>query len=472
MYIFSSIRIKTLSLLAAGFIITAISVVLVAQIQLKTIVDSNQNTIYEEKTATIIRSIEENYKRLHKTGQVEAYEEGFKASLINKMRKTYYGGNDLQVYPFIIDTRGASVMHPAFLQGDKTLSKQVFIQKMLSIKNGSFDYVYEGKKKWCFIKEYKDWDWIVGYALPHEIKYADIRTLRNMLIAVILSIKTVVLLVLFVLIIRLLRPIVDLTAASKAMAQGDLDHEVKIKSNDELGVLAISFIKMRDSINKQFIALNKEISERKQAEEMVQKQLSEKTIILKEVHHRMKNNISFIEGLLSIPMQSVSNPEAVSTLQDAITRVQGMRILYDKLLISKDYQEVSIKEYTETLIDAIIVVFPDSEKIHIEKQIADFNLNSKVVIPLGIIINELFTNVIKYSFQGRTEGLIYITIDKTENHINLTIQDNGIGLDPDFDLNNTTGLGLTIVKMLTEQLGGNFTIENHNGTKSILKFDI
>jgi len=200
--------------------------------------------------------------------------------------------------------------------------------------------------------------------------------------------------------------------------------------------------------------------------------LQEKETLLKEVHHRIKNNIGSIGSLLSLQLQSVSNPEAVSALQDAITRVQGMRILYDKLLISKDYLEVSIKEYTESLIDAIIDVFPESGNVTIDKQIADFNLNTKSVIPIGIIINELLTNIYKYAFKGRDGGQISIAVDKTEKYVTLTIQDNGNGIDERVDLNKSPGLGLMLVRMLSEQLGGSFVIENHNGTKSVLKFDI
>ncbi len=215
-----------------------------------------------------------------------------------------------------------------------------------------------------------------------------------------------------------------------------------------------------------------DITERKRAEDEIKKQLSEKETLLNEVYNRIKNNINSIENLLSLQVQSISNPEAVSALQDAVTRVQCMRVIYDKLLIRKDYQEVSAKEYTESLIDAIAEVFSESENLIIEKQIADFNLNTKLMIPIGIIMNELLTNVYKYAFKGRDGGQVSIILDKTENHVNLTMQDNGKGIDERVDLNKSPGLGLTIVRMLAEQFGGTFITENHIGTRSILKFEI
>jgi len=219
------------------------------------------------------------------------------------------------------------------------------------------------------------------------------------------------------------------------------------------------------------VATFDDITDKLRAEKTIISQLSEKEILLKEVHHRIKNNIASIEGLLSMQLENSSNPEAVSALQDAIIRVQGMRILYDKLLISKDYKEVSIKAYSEALIDAIAAVFSESGKVTIEKQITDFYLDTKSMFSVGIIINELFTNIFKYAFKGRDCGHISIVLDKTDTHVNLSIQDNGNGIDESVDFNKSPGFGLIIVKMLAEQLGGTFTIENQNGTRSILKFD-
>jgi len=215
-----------------------------------------------------------------------------------------------------------------------------------------------------------------------------------------------------------------------------------------------------------------DISERKRSEKKIEKQLIEKETLLKEVHHRVKNNIVSIESLLSMQLQSIRNPEAISALQNAITRVQGLRILYDKLLIGKDYQDVSVKAYTESLIDAIVAVFPESENVAIEKQIMDFNLNAKSIVHIGIIINELLTNVFKYAFKGRSNGSVSISIEKIENKITLIVNDNGIGINERIVENKSPGFGLTIIKMLVEQQKGTYHIVNKNGTQSIIEFEL
>jgi PAS domain S-box-containing protein len=212
--------------------------------------------------------------------------------------------------------------------------------------------------------------------------------------------------------------------------------------------------------------------ERKQAEEEIKRQLSEKEILLKEVHHRIKNNIAAVESLLFLHSQSTANPEALSVLQDAIGRVDSMRILYDKLLLSEDYKDISVKNYLDDLIDTIVTLFPDKAKIKIEKRIADFNLDPRRLFPLGIIINELLTNKMKYAFIDKKAGAIKIFLTHADDHVSLSIQDNGRGLPDGFDIDKEKGFGLMLVKMLCQQLGGSFSMEKHKGTRCTVEFSI
>ncbi|MCK5672859.1 MAG: sensor histidine kinase, partial [Spirochaetales bacterium] len=143
-----------------------------------------------------------------------------------------------------------------------------------------------------------------------------------------------------------------------------------------------------------------------------------------------------------------------------------------KLLLSDNYGFTSIREYLNNLIDGIINLFPDAINTIVEKHIADFKLDPKRLVPVGIIVNELLTNVMKYAFNKKESGLIEISVQEDSGKITITIHDNGIGLPNGFDLNKQTGFGLMLVKMLSEQLEGTFTIENYKGTKSTLKFSI
>ena len=220
------------------------------------------------------------------------------------------------------------------------------------------------------------------------------------------------------------------------------------------------------------VATFEDVTEKLQNEKTIISQLAEKEMLLKEVHHRIKNNIASIEGLLAMQADETEIDEVKTALKSSISRVQGIRVLYEKLLLGKDYQDVSIKNYTETLIDSIVAVFPENNNITIEKRIEDFNLNSKMVVLIGIIINELMTNIFKYAFNERNDNHVFIELEKTETHITLVIKDNGVGIDERVNLNKSPGFGLTIVKMLAEQLNGTYTIERENGTKSTVKLKL
>lgn len=215
-----------------------------------------------------------------------------------------------------------------------------------------------------------------------------------------------------------------------------------------------------------------DITSRKQTELETQKQLTEKETLLREVHHRIKNNIATIESFLSLQASATINPEANAALQEACSRVNSMRVLYENLLLSQYYNDISIKDYTEGLLDSLVQFFDPENNIGIVKQIADFSLTAKKASSVGIIINEIMTNVFKYAFKDRDSCMVVISIEKLDDKATLIIHDNGVGIQEDLHNSNPLGFGLTIVKMLVEQLNGTYNIVNEKGTKSIIQFDI
>ena len=212
--------------------------------------------------------------------------------------------------------------------------------------------------------------------------------------------------------------------------------------------------------------------ERKRAEEEIQRQLAEKEILLKEVHHRIKNNFASVSGLLTLQSQALTDPWAAAVLQETIGRVDSMRILYDKLLLSEGYMDLSVKNYLDDLVDRITAIFPSQARIKIDLRIDDFHLDAKRLFPLGIIINELLTNIMKYAFIKRKTGRVEIALTLAKKHVTLTIQDNGRGLPAGFDMEKSKGFGLMLVKMLSQQLGGSFSMETRKGTRCKIEFDI
>jgi PAS domain S-box-containing protein len=215
-----------------------------------------------------------------------------------------------------------------------------------------------------------------------------------------------------------------------------------------------------------------DITDRNKTEKEIKGQLTEKETILKETHHRIKNNFAAIGSLLSMQMLGITNPEAISILQDALGRINSMQVLYEKLLITENYHITSAKEYLNNLIDDIINLFPKTMDITVEKQIDNFQLNQKRLVPVGIIVNELLTNVMKYAFTEASAGTVTITVKENLGEVSLIIKDNGAGLPEGFDINKSKNFGLMLVKMLSKQLEGNFALESNNGTRSVLDFSL
>ncbi len=220
------------------------------------------------------------------------------------------------------------------------------------------------------------------------------------------------------------------------------------------------------------VGIGRDITGRKLAEEEIKKQLQEKQVILKETNHRIKNNFATVEGLLHMQAQSVEHPETQSALEGAVSRVQSMRVLYEQLLASDEQKELSVKQYIENLADSIVASLFDSDRITLDKQIADFQLASNRMFHIGIIINELLTNAMKYAFNGKAIGQLWVTVEEENRNVTINVRDNGSGLPDGFDAGASQGFGLMLVSMISEQLGGSFTIRNDNGTRCTVAFKI
>jgi two-component sensor histidine kinase len=216
--------------------------------------------------------------------------------------------------------------------------------------------------------------------------------------------------------------------------------------------------------------LRADIIERTRFEEEIRRQLAEKELLLRETHHRMKNNIASIGGLLSLHKDDAASPEAALVLQDAIGRVNSMKVLYENLMASDDYREIPAGIYLNDLVDSVISLFTGSAHVTVEKELGEFSLPSRLLFPLGIIVNELLTNAMKYAFAGREEGVISISTRKEGGRITLAIRDNGAGLPDGFDIGKSTGFGLTLVKMLCKQISASLSVESSGGTRTVIAF--
>lgn len=217
--------------------------------------------------------------------------------------------------------------------------------------------------------------------------------------------------------------------------------------------------------------ISKNMLERKKSDKQIVSLLKEKEILLKEVHHRIKNNMNTIKGILFLQADSLKDSSAIAALHDAERRVESMMVLYDKLYLSDNFTDISIKKYLPVLVEEIVRNFPNSEKVKIEDHVDNFIIEAEKLFPLGIVVNEIITNMMKYAFEGRESGVIRLTALLNNNHVTIEIRDNGIGIPESINIKNSSGFGMQLVVMLLEQIAGTIRIERVDGTRFVLEFD-
>ncbi len=210
--------------------------------------------------------------------------------------------------------------------------------------------------------------------------------------------------------------------------------------------------------------LRKEVSERKKAEEMINHSLQEKVVLLREIHHRVKNNLQVISSLLNLQSASIDDPKSLEIFRESQSRVRSMALIHEKLYQSKDLNKIEFDEYINTLVRDLFTSYNvDPDKIVLNCNLEGIFLGVDTAILCGLIINELISNSLKYAFPNGKMGEISIGLTKsTNNGYTLVVRDNGIGFPENIDYRNTDSLGLQLVTTLTDQLGGNISL-NRNG---------
>jgi PAS domain S-box-containing protein len=215
-----------------------------------------------------------------------------------------------------------------------------------------------------------------------------------------------------------------------------------------------------------------DITERLQAEEQIKKSLKEKTILLQEIHHRVKNNMQVINSLMNLQAAKIKDKELKGHFKEAINRVSAIAMIHNILYDSDSVSKILLKDYFERLIDNLIKIYNVSGiKISVKTNPCRLSMNQ--AIPCGLIINELISNALKHAFPNNRIGNIQIDVfEDNLGHLVMVVSDNGVGLPDDWDIRHTHTLGLNLVSGLAEhQLGGKFSVNrNHQGTSFRTEF--
>jgi PAS domain S-box-containing protein len=199
-----------------------------------------------------------------------------------------------------------------------------------------------------------------------------------------------------------------------------------------------------------------DITDRKKAEVQIKASLTEKEVLLKEIHHRVKNNLQIISSLLSLQARQTGNGKRLQMFQDSQTRLKAMALIHERLYQSPDLAQIDFANYSRGLAEYLLGMYQiDGHRIRLDMQVEPVLMTVDMAIPCALAINELVSNSLKYAFPDRSEGEIGIGLTSaTDNCLRLVVRDNGVGLAPNLDLNNPKSLGLKLVRSLTEQLNG------------------
>ncbi len=227
------------------------------------------------------------------------------------------------------------------------------------------------------------------------------------------------------------------------------------------------FLRNSDGTVKQIIGSASDITELKEVETRLQASLVEKEVLLREVHHRVKNNLSVIDSLLSMQARYVNDVEALKSLSDSQRRIHTMSLIHEQLYQSHDVDKVDFCEYLQRLVSNLYSSTSfNITQIELKLDISSTLLNIDMAISMGLIVNELLTNAFKYAFPNKMTGLIEVILYEStdDRNLHLIIRDNGIGLPENVDFSGTNSLGLRLVKILAQQLRANLDLSCSVGT--------
>jgi two-component sensor histidine kinase len=181
---------------------------------------------------------------------------------------------------------------------------------------------------------------------------------------------------------------------------------------------------------------------------------------LAEIHHRVKNNLAVVSGLIQIELMDIEDDQSIQVLSNSLTRIKSIALVHEKLYASNDFKNIQLEAYVNDLLMSIKSKYQNGKDIRIETEIDDTKLNINLAISAGLLLNELITNAFKYAFHNRKSGVIHIKIESNDNEITMIVADNGVGLPDELNPEDRSSIGFTLIDVLSKQLMAEYSVES------------
>jgi two-component sensor histidine kinase len=384
---------------------------------------------------------------------------------------------------FIFDSSGAQIFcslghdPESFERGWKAIVAEAVMELGAEPEN---DFVPESQindKQIYQYRYFEAWDWFIFLGIPLKVIYDAQDRVRNITLLIALGAGGVsILLIIFIVRYLILKSVFKLTKAAKLVASGVYPKQIDVNSKDELEVLAKSMEDMSTSLGLHIERQhnwNKELeSEIDLKTRELQKSLAEKEILMREIYHRVKNNLSIILSLLQFQLGMTEDESFSLVLRQIQNRIFAMSLIHQMLYTADDLTHIRFDDYCRELVDHLFDSFNiDQGRISLHLDIDDVALDIDTVKTCGLIINELVINSLKYAFPENRKGAIRIIYKcTTKNKYVLEVSDNGVGMRKADTLVTEKSMGMFLVSALTEELEGELSIDTENGVTTSIRF--
>jgi PAS domain S-box-containing protein len=266
-----------------------------------------------------------------------------------------------------------------------------------------------------------------------------------------------------------------IAAVEKQKSTGLFDEQYRIvKMDGDVRWIKVNAFPVHDNNGniKRITGVAEDITERKNFEQQIEASLKEKDILLKEIHHRVKNNLQIISSLLNLQSKFIKDQKYVEIFRESKNRIKSMALIHEKLYGPRDFTKINFYDYVSELTAYLFNAYSiNSKNVKLNLRIDKIFLSMDVAITLGLIINELISNSLKYAFLPGHGGEINIALyNDTDGRYILNVKDNGKGLPEDFDIKNSESLGLQLIQMFVEQLDGKMVLAGEKGLECKINF--